>query len=518
MKSKKPLPILVILAMIATMIPTFAFADEAPAVTSWAELYKGILGTEVSAEAGYYDSVTSATNFGSHHAKDIPAIVNRVTNEAGATTSLDGVKLTGKEAKVTPKVKSTEWATFATAQPNKKYGTDELIIYPDDTVEGYVWNEYLANIYAVTISDGKTTAGAVPWIDYYGESATAGFHYNKIEIALNSGIVPATPGTEASVHRFDAFYKEGVLNPGMYTVTVYAEGYAPLTAEVKVPTYTPATAAAENADVSATSTKLSFQGLPEDYAPVIAVDGTEVAYADGAITYSPLAVGSHSVTVTDKNGKYNNLTTTFMVTTEKAAALYDGTKLIAAKDVSEADFANYIKNISKVTINETAYNATGRGSKKVIAADGSVDLSQTAFADSTDKLNVVVESAGYPALNFTVGESQVVVEEEPVVPAPVVKKAATIKVSPLSKSFKVKALKKAKKTFSLKAKVSSKAKASFKKTSGNKKITVSKTGKVTVKKGLKKGTYTIKVKVTAAAKGNYKAATKTVTLKIKVKK
>ena len=40
-------------------------------------------------------------------------------------------------------------------------------------------------------------------------------------------------------------------------------------------------------------------------------------------------------------------------------------------------------------------------------------------------------------------------------------------------------------------------------------------GKVTVKKGLKKGTY--KVKVKAAGNKNYKAATKTVTFKIKVK-
>jgi len=45
----------------------------------------------------------------------------------------------------------------------------------------------------------------------------------------------------------------------------------------------------------------------------------------------------------------------------------------------------------------------------------------------------------------------------------------------------------------------------------------SKTGKVTVKKKLKKGTYTVKAKVKAAGNSGYKAATKTVTFKIKVK-
>ena len=61
-------------------------------------------------------------------------------------------------------------------------------------------------------------------------------------------------------------------------------------------------------------------------------------------------------------------------------------------------------------------------------------------------------------------------------------------------------------------------KLTFKKASGNSKITVGKTGKVTVKKGLKKGkTYSVKVKVTSAKTSKYAAITKTVTLKIKIK-
>ncbi len=60
-------------------------------------------------------------------------------------------------------------------------------------------------------------------------------------------------------------------------------------------------------------------------------------------------------------------------------------------------------------------------------------------------------------------------------------------------------------------------KVTFKKSSGNKKITVSKAGKITVKKGLKKGTYKVKIKVTAAGNASYKAKSKTVTVTIKVK-
>lgn len=49
------------------------------------------------------------------------------------------------------------------------------------------------------------------------------------------------------------------------------------------------------------------------------------------------------------------------------------------------------------------------------------------------------------------------------------------------------------------------------------KIKVSSAGKVTVAKGLKKGTYTVKVKVASKATTNYKSATSDVSFKVKVK-
>ena len=59
----------------------------------------------------------------------------------------------------------------------------------------------------------------------------------------------------------------------------------------------------------------------------------------------------------------------------------------------------------------------------------------------------------------------------------------------------------------------------FTKVSGNKKITINKTtGKVSVKKKLKRGTYKIKVKVMSSGNGTYKASSwKTVKFKIKVR-
>ena len=59
----------------------------------------------------------------------------------------------------------------------------------------------------------------------------------------------------------------------------------------------------------------------------------------------------------------------------------------------------------------------------------------------------------------------------------------------------------------------------YEKVSGNKKIKINnKTGKVTVKKGIKKGTYKVKVKVTVAGNDNFEATEETVTFKVKIKK
>lgn len=57
---------------------------------------------------------------------------------------------------------------------------------------------------------------------------------------------------------------------------------------------------------------------------------------------------------------------------------------------------------------------------------------------------------------------------------------------------------------------------SFSKNSGNKSITISKNGVITVKKGLKAGKYPLKVNVYASGNSSYKAASRTATVTIKV--
>ena len=90
-----------------------------------------------------------------------------------------------------------------------------------------------------------------------------------------------------------------------------------------------------------------------------------------------------------------------------------------------------------------------------------------------------------------------------------------------TKTYKVSALKKAKKTYKAVTVKNAQGTVTYKVT-GNKKskkyLTFnSKTGKVTVKKGTPKGTYTLKIKVTASGNDKYNSSSKTVTVKVKVK-
>ena len=97
-------------------------------------------------------------------------------------------------------------------------------------------------------------------------------------------------------------------------------------------------------------------------------------------------------------------------------------------------------------------------------------------------------------------------------PLSVTGKTATIKYSDVKKADRTLA---ATKIMTFKSK--GQGKLSYTKSSGDKKILIDKkTGKLTVKKGLKKGTYKVKIKVKAAGNSSYKAGTKTVTVTVKV--
>ena len=101
------------------------------------------------------------------------------------------------------------------------------------------------------------------------------------------------------------------------------------------------------------------------------------------------------------------------------------------------------------------------------------------------------------------------------------KKANPITVTAKTATVKYSKVKKAKQTLTVSKVLTikgAKGTKTFTKKSGNSKITINKsTGKVTIKKGLKKGTYSIKVTVKAAGNSEYSAKSVTKTFKVRVK-
>lgn len=164
----------------------------------------------------------------------------------------------------------------------------------------------------------------------------------------------------------------------------------------------------ENADVTLGSVKVTLPTLPEDYDAEYAVEGlTNVSVENGTLKYNATGVkpGQYTLNVTDKSSKYVPFSTSFTLTTDNVVAAYNNDvkapALVAAKDVQADDFANFVKNIQKVSVNGKEYAASGKGAVKLINADGTLVTTADALkAEGT--YNIVVTATGYnKTLEFT---------------------------------------------------------------------------------------------------------------------
>ena len=164
----------------------------------------------------------------------------------------------------------------------------------------------------------------------------------------------------------------------------------------------------ENADVTSGSAKVTVPTLPKAYDAEYAVEGlTNVSVENGTLKYNATGVkpGQYTLNVTDKSSKYAPFSTSFTLTTDNVVAAYNNDvkapALVAAKDVQADDFANFVKNIQKVSVNGKEYAASGKGAVKLINADGTLVTTADALkAEGT--YNIVVTATGYnKTLEFT---------------------------------------------------------------------------------------------------------------------
>ena len=165
----------------------------------------------------------------------------------------------------------------------------------------------------------------------------------------------------------------------------------------------------ENADVNSGSVKVTLPTLPEGYDAEYAAEGlTNFSIENGTLKYNATGVkpGQYTLNVKDKSSTYAPFSASFTLTTDNVVAAYNNNNnkapaLVAAKDVQADDFANFVKNIQKVSVNGKEYAASGKGSVKLINADGTLVTTADALkAEGT--YNIVVTATGYnKTLEFT---------------------------------------------------------------------------------------------------------------------
>ena len=199
------------------------------------------------------------------------------------------------------------------------------------------------------------------------------------------------------------------------------------------------------------------------------------------------------------------------------------------KDFAETEKAPTDPSAIKAqTITVTVKNTKGVVSKKYgdkafyLGAKAKTGLtyksSNTKIATVDSKGKVTIKGVGNVKINITANASTIYKAATKTMTIKVAKATPVLKTKITSKAISYSALRKKSQVFTLGASTSSKGTLTYAKASGSSAFTVNRTnGKITVKKGLKKGTYKIKVKIYSKATTRYNAGSKTVLVTVKVK-
>ena len=220
------------------------------------------------------------------------------------------------------------------------------------------------------------------------------------ELAWATGFTEAVHGCPTSSDHYKAMMGQTITSvtyytdKGMYNIPL---------ADIYVPVKYTHDLEEANAAITAGKTEVTVTGLPDDYAAEYKVDGLDgVSVQNGVLTFNNAKKGKYTLTISDKKGKYADITTEFELYTEAMPAAYDADKkaLVKTADATDEEFADYIKSISVVSVNGKDYRATGRGATVIINEDGSIKTDAAPFAEG-DTFEITVSATGYLPQSFT---------------------------------------------------------------------------------------------------------------------
>lgn len=279
----------------------------------------------------------------------------------------------------------------STFQTDTKYGDYELDLN-DEALAGVI-DTAADSIYGAVINTTDGTTYALRHL----ENIWRGGH-----LAWSTGFTTTVHGGPVSSAHYVSMMGKTISSVTYYT----NKGIINFDIEdTYVPVTTGVAATAVNVKTTDTAVKVEFAGdLPADFSKEYAVDGVKAEATEDGVKVADLTPGTHTLTISDANGKYASISTTFTATTDVMPASYDEYegKLVAAADITAEQFAAYTKAVSKVKIGEKEYAASGKGSVKVVQEDGSLDYSKTEVKDGD---TVTVSASGYADLSFVYNEN-----------------------------------------------------------------------------------------------------------------
>lgn len=270
-----------------------------------------------------------------------------------------------------------------------------------------------------TLSDGKWTFGKATGAASEDTATIAKFktsgHHADYEIKIDSDkitkgqkvyavVVTDTDGNSYGLrhvaeiwHAIElGFGKDSALvGKTISAVTYYTDDGViklNLAEKLHVPVISGAKAEVAEPSADAESTTLTLSGFPEDFNEREVKVPEGMTYSNGTITFNSALPGSYTVKVSDTKGKYADVTASFTVSTNKAAAQYDSSNvsLKAADGANDAALANYLKNITSVTVGGKEYAATGKDAVTIINSNGYLDLTAEPFADMKSGISYTI--------------------------------------------------------------------------------------------------------------------------------
>ena len=265
-----------------------------------------------------------------------------------------------------------------------------------------VWGDYVLDVSGLNNSGGTSEFGTIYGViletsegDKYGMR-----HLENIwrdEIAWSSGIKKSEP--HGNVLNYEQYV--GLMGQTLTGITFITEtGYHTVPVDIYIPVKFENTVEIADCNINDISTTFTATGFPEDYEKVYFVSGNgQFSIEDGFINYQVEFPGTYNLEISDANGKYATVNTSFVISTDDMPAEFDGEKLVPAENASQADFEAFIRNISSVTVDENTYSATGKRGVKIIADDGTV-IKDAAMRDTLifaeDKpYNIIITATGY---------------------------------------------------------------------------------------------------------------------------